>query len=936
MMGAALGFVLPAALALGAPALFAWWRWGRPSGGRWFGLVALLLLVLAAAQPELAWGRGGSDVVLVLDRSASMAAARGRQEELLRLVGDQRRAGDRLAVVMLGEGACVAQGPQRTDLPSLADHPMGDGASDLAAALEQAGALFAPGRTGRVILHSDGEATGADPRRAAARLALAGIPLDALTERRAPLPDAAILDLELPQELRLGESFLAAVRFLGDRDEHRAYRILRAAQPGAPERVLASGEVALTAGRPVAVTFADRPVRAGLASYRVELDEREDRQPLNNRATGSLRVDGGERVLVMGGDGAPGNVARALESAGMAVTSRAEGPLRLDDLLGVSVLVLEQVPADRLGAPGLEAIARWVEHLGGGLVLTGGRRGFGCGGYHKSPVERVLPVTMELRDEHRKLAVAMAISMDRSGSMGVPVPGGRTKMDLADEGAVAAIELLGPHDLVAVHAVDSEPHVVIPLQSVSDAKGLVGRVLGVHSEGGGIYVYQALLGAGKELLNAKTGTRHLVLFADANDAEEPGDYKRLVADYVAAGITVSVVAMGSPKDSDAAFLEDVARRGNGRIAFAETPEDIPRMFAQETVLVARSSWIGDPVALKPQPGLALALGPDALPADGWPTVPGYNLTYARERAQVLALAPGDPVAPAVAVWRIGSGRSAALCLNADDPQDPRLLAWGGYGRLLAGLVRWTGGRDSATPGTLSAERSGRQVTVHLELDPAQRARWPEKTPELVLAQSGEVGEPRRLAMDAVDAGRYEATFALESDQALLPAVTIDSSAIVGPALSLPYSPEAEPRWGRATGAEVMAGLARDTGGKVRNDTLDAYANPPSPGERTGAATALVIAALVFALLEIAVRRLQLGLPQVTVPKWRLKMPRFARKKAAGAVVAATGASNSVAPAVAGQPTASPPPSTSPPPPSAPPSGDGLHEALRQMRDKRKY
>ena len=169
MSGAALGFVLPAALALAAPALFAWWRWGRPAGGRWFGLVALLLLVLAAAQPELAWGRGGSDVVLVLDRSSSMAAARGRQEELLRLVGDQRRAGDRLAVVMVGEGACVAQGPQRTDLPSLADHPMGEGASDLAAALEQAGALFAPGRTGRVILHSDGEATGADPRRAAAR-----------------------------------------------------------------------------------------------------------------------------------------------------------------------------------------------------------------------------------------------------------------------------------------------------------------------------------------------------------------------------------------------------------------------------------------------------------------------------------------------------------------------------------------------------------------------------------------------------------------------------------------------------------------------------------------------------------------------------------------------------------------------------------------------
>ena len=40
------------------------------------------------------------------------------------------------------------------------------------------------------------------------------------------------------------------------------------------------------------------------------------------------------------------------------------------------------------------------------------------------------------------------------------------------------------------------------------------------------------------------GTRHIVLFADAADAEEPGDYKRLLEKLTPLGITVSVIGLG--------------------------------------------------------------------------------------------------------------------------------------------------------------------------------------------------------------------------------------------------------------------------------------------------------------------------------------------------------------------------------------------------------
>ena len=995
----------PYALVLALPALAAWWLWAGRGHGRWLRLAVLLLLVFAAARPELAWERGGSDVVVVLDRSASLGEVRQQHTEMLRLMGEQRGTGDRLGVVLLGDAAVIAQGPQHTGVPLLSDHPVRDSGSDLASALDQAASLLSPGRSARVIIHSDGEATGIEPRAAATRLGLGGVPVDVLVESRPPTPDAAVVDVELPADLRLGESFIGAVRLISDADEVRSWSVTR------DGRTIASGSEHLLPFRPATVTFADRPPRAGVMTYQVVLGSEasgavlaarfadlgrravamlpagtggdakkflgtferitaqpevqallqqlaeagpvrdaalnhittvmskelgpvladlgmaqimavlnepiidRDRQPLNNTAKAVLRISGGERVLVMSGDGSDGNLARALRAAGMAVEVKPEGTLSLGDLLAYRVLVLDQVPADRLKLPGMEAIARWVEHLGGGLVLTGGRRSFGSGGYHKSPVERVLPVTMELRDEHRKLTVAMAITLDRSGSMMAHVADGRTKMDLANEGAAAVIGLLGPRDEVAVHAVDSAPHVVLPLTKVVDPKPLINKVLGIESGGGGIFVYQALLAAGKELVDANAGTRHLVLFADAADAEEPGDYINLLAQYAKVGITTSVVAMGSANDSDAKFLEDVARRGNGRIAFAEVPEDLPRLFAQETMLVARSSWIGDPTPLQAKARIGVDLGNESAFSGTWPTTLGYNLTYARDRAQVWAMAQGDPAAPALAAWHIGGGRSVAVCIDLDDPKSDALLTWSGYAPLISGIVRWAGGGGEAGPGQLTAERTGRSVTVRLELDPAKREQWPLIPPSVVLARDGEISDARQVPMQAIDTGRYEVVVALEDERALVPAVTIDQHAIVGPAIRLPYSPEAEPRFGRQPGADVMAAIARDSGGQVRRDLLDVFDNPPSPGTLVEVAPMLLILALVLALGEILVRRLQVG---------------FLRARSTPALVNEQPIGNAVTPpletvAAIGTPAD---------PSAAPPPDEGLHEALRQLRKKR--
>src|SRR5690606_11017603 len=74
----------------------------------------------------------------------------------------------------------------------------------------------------------------------------------------------------------------------------------------------------------------------------------------------------------------------------------------LEELSGYSSVLIENIPANKIGTAGMENLAAWVTETGGGLLTTGGRNAYGIGGYYKSPLEPIFPVTMELRREHRK------------------------------------------------------------------------------------------------------------------------------------------------------------------------------------------------------------------------------------------------------------------------------------------------------------------------------------------------------------------------------------------------------------------------------------------------------------------------------------------------------------------------------------------------------
>jgi hypothetical protein len=68
---------------------------------------------------------------------------------------------------------------------------------------------------------------------------------------------------------------------------------------------------------------------------------------------------------------------------------------------GLHVFILGDVSAEQLGAAGLARLARFVSS-GGGLLVLGGARSFGAGGYAGTPLARVLPVRLGPEEGRRE------------------------------------------------------------------------------------------------------------------------------------------------------------------------------------------------------------------------------------------------------------------------------------------------------------------------------------------------------------------------------------------------------------------------------------------------------------------------------------------------------------------------------------------------------
>lgn len=827
--------------------------------------VACGVLVLVLADLQMLSRHPGLDLWVLLDRSDSAAEAVAAGLPEWRAILDKEAGSqDRLHWVEFGAEPVISHDRPADRFEGHTDQ------SRIGLALRAALSAMDPKRAHRVVVLGDGYGTDGLQDLAPAFTA-AGVPIDLRLWMPQLGPDVSVRSLVVPDQVQEGEPVLIEAQLQGNRRGKVAFELRR------DDQVVHQGEVELDE-RGAQVRLVDRPTRAGAHRYTLRLRGPADAVPGNDLQSRWVQVEGGARVLLVTAY-RQGPVAQVLSKAGFSVEEITEpSRAQVGRLAGARALIIEDVPAHQLPREFLAAVPFWVQEQGGALWMLGGRHAFGSGGYFESALDPLLPVSMELKQEHRKLAVALAIVLDRSGSMGAQVEaGGRvlTKMDLANDGAARAVELLGDRDQVVVLAVDSEAHLMVPRVALSSARDdVLDSLRRINSMGGGIYVYEGLAAAYKELEAAEVGRRHIILFSDAADSEEPGAYKALLKEMTAAGVTVSVIGLGSKTDTDGALLQDIAERGQGRIFFTESAAELPALFAQETVAVARSVFVTEPAGVAETAGW-LEISPRAL---HWPSiVDAYNLSYARPQATVAARTRDEEAAPLVAFWSRGRGRVAAVCFPMAGEGSEQVRGWDGYGDFTASLVRWLVGEGQPQGVALRRRVQGDTLIVELLHDETWDEVVGRQAPRIAVA--GGQGEPvHEATWQRMGPGRWSTVLELPSQGYLRGAVQVGAAT-----LSLgPVSAEGDLEWRRDASAKAeLQALSAATGGEQRTRLADVFRAPRPPRSVSLAGPLLILWLLLFVaealLMQTGFRRIEWAWPRWSGPR---RAPRPAAPPAA--------------------------------------------------------
>lgn len=873
------------------------WRPLRASG--------LVLLVLALANPQIRRVSDGMDLWVLIDRSASAEEIVARNVEEWKRLLDRSRPSSKDRIHFVDYAAEVVSKPNT----ETATYPGDRGLTRTALALQDALALSDRERHSRILIFSDGYST--EPLTGLAeKLEEMEIPLDYRLLAADETTDFQVTDFTLPSRSQVGEPFIIDIGLTGNANAEVPVRVSR------DGKIIGESNVTIAAG-PTSMRFTDRLVEPGSHHYEVTILPEVDAFQGNNRYEAWIEIASGPRVLLVT-NYTDDPIAKILGAQGFEVdVIQDAGSLTLGMLTGTKNVIFNNVPAWQIPNDFLKALDFFVNEQGGGFLMAGGKTSFGAGGYYESAVDPLLPITMELKSEHRKLAVAMAIVMDRSGSMGMVTSSGHTKMQLANEGAGRAVELLGAQDLVAVNAVDSTSHSIVPLINVGQHRAeIINRVRRIESMGGGIFVYTGLKAAWDQLSQAEVGQRHVILFTDAADSEEPGSYKQLVKEMTENGGSVSVIGLGTRADPDAKFIEDISSRGNGRMFFTTVPGDLPNIFAQETVTVARSTFIDEAVGAQATGSWYEIASKDF---EWLSEVDGYNLSYTRE-GDAAALISGDEyVAPLVAYARRGIGRTAAVSFPLGGEFSGRVRNWDKVGDFMQTLNRWLMGEQTPSGIGIRHELTGTELSIDLLYDEAEwNERFAARPPRVVLSRGDGPDRNAELTWERLAPGHFSVRADLREGELVRGAVQVGETA-------LPFGPVVvgtSTEW--AFDSERVAELRATSdisGGRELLDLSDAWRKPDRKEFATIQPWLLSFLLLLF-IADALVTRTGWKLPEFAGSRNRFAKPK--RKK----TLKAKPTEKSARPASA-------PPEPSPEVPQTKPEKPGTAEPIKAAKPPEK-
>ena len=789
--------------------------------------VLIVLTALAFAGLSLLTASPDRTAWLVLDLSASVREneVTSLARQVLEETGENRKTG----VIVFGRHAAVERSiGGKADLTVI--HAGVDrSGSDLGEALELASALLPSDANGGIAVISDGAVTGAEDWLKNSRT---GVPVNTLQLEKKTGADAQVTEIRVPDTLYQGQKYTTVVTVHSNTAGEAT--LLLSENHETPE----TRHVTLRKGEN---TFAFESVaeRSGVIPCEAQILADGDTVSANN-INGTYTVVSGEMnvLLAEGKTGDGDELRKMLESAGMKVRVISTAMLseKAADLWAYHAVILVNADADQMTEGQIRALDEAVRELGVGLTVFGGDSSYALGGYRGSELEKILPVSIDVKNKADLPSTALVIAIDKSGSMS-EASWGLTRLQLAREAACSALEVLNSRDSAGVIAFDDAGKWVVPLSPVTDVPAMQAMIRTIRL-GGGTAFYSPLKMAQEALANAKAQYKHVIFLTDG----EAGDtgYERVVKEMAADGITVTTVAVG--EGADTAGMKKLAEYGNGRMYYAGPFDSLPKIFTKETMMIS-GSYVQNRTFT---PAVT-----DSTMTDfgGFPVLDGYLASIEKPLATVsLCSDRGDPI---LAWWQYGAGRVACWTSDVQGGWSGSFLNWEEAPAFFGGIISFVlpvqerGGEAELEDGKLrfTAEADGELLSRAAKAE-AEILR-PDGTRETVALTQVNARSFEGEA-DTAQAGAYAVHVSVR-DQLGNELLTSDSGAV------LSWSREYDLR---TEDEGALAKISENTGGKTTEGTAGLLDFPDTSARKRRDLTWVLalIAGLIF-LFDVAQRRL---------------------------------------------------------------------------------
>ena len=829
---------------------------------RAIGITARVLLItlVVLALAGLRFKTTSRDLALIFLVDVSASVKQDDRQEVIDLINGEianAQARDYVGVVAFAREPSVELAPTRKEelgdwrITEISSNPARD-YTNISAALRLASALVPEDASARFVLLSDGNENLESYSTEAELLRASGVEvhtraIGTTTDRGHSRGEVAIRDLQVPESLAEGESFDLRATIDSTRDADATLRVYR------NDSVVSERTVHVAASGENVFVLPQRVEQKGFYSFRAELEAIEsDGFVQNNSREAFAIVEGRPKTLYLYGDERPSSgIVRVLAEGNFAAEIRpvAAVPTSLAGFQNFDLVVLDNVPASALTTTQMKMVQAYVRDLGGGFMMIGGDHSFGPGGYYKTPIEETLPVSLDVRQKKHLPSLALALVIDKSGSMA------GVKMQLTQEAASATVDFLSDRDSVGVIAFDSQTYPVVNITKVEDKQSIIRQIESIQAAGG-TNMYPGLRSAFESLQSSDAQIRHIIVLSDGRS--EGGDFRGIARSIREAGITLTAVAVGD--DADIPMMMMLAEIGGGRFYAVDRPENLPRIFTREAALASRSTIIEEPFSPR------LVRPTQATNGIDWASAPqlgGYVGTAERDSLSSPAITSliSDKDDPVFAVWQYGLGRSAAFTSDAKPRWAAGWMNWPGFGQFWTQAFRDALRNKSAGGLAPRIEISAGQGRVSVEATTPEGAS--RNNLRLRVRIIGPDLSTADITLDQTAAGQYEGSFPAVARGAYLVSISEDAAGegtITGAVNS--YSPE----FSIASQEEdLLKQISEMTGGQViragdaRHDLFAGRSTRTIPHDIW---ETLMLAALILLPIDVGVRRVALTREQL--------------------------------------------------------------------------